>query len=182
MDFIAISIIISIVGFLFAFWQARQILKIEVVSAKVREISDAIRIGAMAFLGKLYQALAWYVLVVAILLWFFIGHVWSFAFVVGCIFSALSGNIGMRIATRANGRTITQVEKSMTEGLKVAFSSGMVMGLTVTSMGLFGVAMLYLIFKSPDIIYGFSLGASSIALFARVGGGIYTKGADVGAD
>ncbi|MCX6695131.1 MAG: sodium-translocating pyrophosphatase, partial [Candidatus Altiarchaeota archaeon] len=103
-------------------------------------------------------------------------------FVMGAVFSALAGNIGMRIAVKANVRTAQKVKEGLNSGLQIAFSSGLVMGLCVVSLGVFGVSVLYLIFKDPSIIFGFSFGASSIALFARVGGGIYTKGADVGAD
>ncbi len=106
----------------------------------------------------------------------------ALAFVLGATFSGVAGNIGMRIATSANVRTAWATRRSIREGLTLAFSSGSVMGLTVVCLGLLGVSLLYLIFKEPTIIYGFGFGASSIALFARVGGGIYTKAADVGAD
>ena len=179
-----VALAVSLLGLLFAFWQARKVLKIRVTSAKVKEIGDAIRKGAMAFLKKQYQVLFWYVFVVAIILYFFLpkGGYWAIAFVIGCIFSAIAGNVGMRIAAQANTRTTMEVQKSLNAGLRVAFSSGTVMGMTVTSLGLFGVSLLYLAFGEPSLIYGFGFGASSIALFARVGGGIYTKAADVGAD
>ncbi len=159
------------------------------------EIAEYIRHGAMTFLNAEYKYLSIYIIVVAILL--YIGSLFSngiskytwIAFVFGAILSALAGNVGMRIATLANVRTAKAVEEDTTSGLKVAFSSGAVMGLTVVGLGIAGVSSLYIIFKdmvSPmelsNIFFGFGFGASSIALFARVGGGIYTKAADVGAD
>ncbi len=159
------------------------------------EIAGYIRHGAMTFLNAEYKYLSIYIVVVAILL--YIGSLFSkgisaytwIAFVFGAILSALAGNVGMRIATLANVRTAKAVETDTSSGLKVAFSSGAVMGLTVVGLGLAGVSALYIIFKDivntvelSNILFGFGFGASSIALFARVGGGIYTKAADVGAD
>ncbi len=159
------------------------------------EIAGYIRHGAMAFLNREYKYLSIYIVVVSILL--YIGSMFSsgiseytwIAFVVGAIFSALAGNVGMRIATLANVRTAKAVEEDTHAGLKVAFSSGAVMGLTVVGLGVIGVSAIYLSFRSfvspenlSNILFGFGFGASSIALFARVGGGIYTKAADVGAD
>ncbi len=159
------------------------------------EIAGYIRHGAMTFLREEYKYLSIYIIVVAILLYVgslftdgISGYTWI-AFVFGALLSALAGNIGMRIATLANVRTAKAVEKDTHSGLKVAFSSGAVMGLTVVGLGVVGVSTIYLIFRnvvSPEslsnILFGFGFGASSIALFARVGGGIYTKAADVGAD
>jgi K(+)-stimulated pyrophosphate-energized sodium pump len=149
---------------------------------RMREIADAIHEGAIAFLHKEYMVIMAFSLVVAILILMFLSWETAIAFVLGAFFSGLSGNIGMRIATRANVRTAQASKNSLNDGLRLAFSSGLVMSLTVVSLGLFGVTVLYMIFQDPQIIYGFGLGASSIALFARVGGGIYTKAADVGAD
>ncbi len=150
---------------------------------KMRELADAIHQGAMAFLLREYKFLAIFVIIVFLLLSFFINWQTAASFVLGSVFSALSGFIGMQIATRANVRT---TEAARTQGvakaLRIAFNSGSVMGLTVVSLGLLGIMILYLIFKNPVIIFGFGFGASSIALFARVGGGIYTKAADIGAD
>jgi len=159
------------------------------------EISNYIRRGAMAFLNREYRSLIIFIIVVSVLLFLLsfvknggVSHYTSLSFVVGAILSALSGNVGMRIATLANVRTAKAVEKDIHSGLKVAFSSGAVMGLTVVGLGLSGISLIYLIFSKVDpsglssIMFGFGFGASSIALFARVGGGIYTKAADVGAD
>ncbi len=159
------------------------------------EIAGYIRHGAMTFLNEEYKYLSVYIIVVAVLL--YMGSIFKggisvytpIAFVFGAILSALAGNVGMRIATLANVRTAKAVEKDTHSGLKVAFSSGAVMGLTVVGLGLTGVSVVYLIFRGlvstedlSNILFGFGFGASSIALFARVGGGIYTKAADVGAD
>ncbi len=159
---------------------------------KMVEISKHIREGAMAFLNREYKYLSVYIVIVSILL--YVGSLFKsgispytwIAFVFGAILSALSGNIGMRIATHANVRTAKGVEKDTHSGLRIAFSSGAVMGLTVVGLGIIGVSIIYLIFRNVpnllNIMFGFGFGASSIALFARVGGGIYTKAADVGAD
>jgi len=136
-----------------------------------------------------YKVLVIFVIVVAALL-FAASYIpgsgmdWRLAlsFVVGAIFSAISGNIGMRTATMANARTAEGAKTSLSKGLSIAFSSGAVMGMCVVGLGVLGVFSLYYVFNDPDVLFGFGFGASSIALFARVGGGIYTKSADVGAD
>jgi K(+)-stimulated pyrophosphate-energized sodium pump len=156
---------------------------------KMQELSHAIREGAMAFLKSEYIVLIVFVIVVSSVLYaasFIEGsnmH-WglSVAFIVGALFSALSGNIGMRVATLANVRTAESTKKDVSKGLGVAFSSGAVMSMCVVGLGVLGVWVLYTIFENTDVLFGFGFGASSIALFARVGGGIYTKSADVGAD
>ncbi|OGL03648.1 MAG: sodium-translocating pyrophosphatase [Candidatus Rokubacteria bacterium RIFCSPLOWO2_02_FULL_68_19] len=147
------------------------------------EISDSIQTGAMAFLRKEYTILAWFIVVVAILLTLGIGKFTALAFVSGAICSMLAGFIGMKAATKANVRT-AQAAKTVgrDRALSVAFYGGSVMGLTIASLGLVGLGIFYWVFRDPLVINGFAMGASSIALFARVGGGIYTKSADVGAD
>ena len=156
---------------------------------KMRELSDAIREGAMAFLKSEYKVLVVFVVCVAFLLFAVsfipggnIDRFLSLAFVFGAVFSAVSGNIGMRVATLANAKTAEGAKNSVKKGLSIAFSSGAVMGMCVVGLGIFGVWILYMVFKSTSLLFGFGFGASSIALFARVGGGIYTKSADVGAD
>ncbi len=165
---------------------AYTISKTPVSKGKVKEIQDAIKEGAMAFLNKEYRILVVFLLVVALVLWAFIkpnGTQLAIAFIIGGIFSAIAGNLGMRVATMANARTAIAAKDSVNKGLRVAFNSGAVMGLAVVGLGLFGVTLLYVVFNfPPEVLYGFGFGASSIALFARVGGGIYTKAADVGAD
>jgi len=182
MVIVTLAIVVSVIALLFALFTAQKIKKHSIGSAKMKELSHAIQEGAMAFLGKEYKTLFVFVVIVALVLGFALSWNLAIAFVIGAFFSALAGNIGMRIATSANARTAEGCRHSINKGLKIAFSSGTVMGLTVTGLGLLGVSILYIIFKDPTIIYGFGFGASSIALFARVGGGIYTKAADVGAD
>ena len=179
---IYLIVIVSIIALVYAGYLAKKIMKNKVGTPKMEEISNAIHEGAMTFLKKEYQIIAVFLIVVTAVLWFYIRKETAIAFIIGGLFSALAGNIGMRIATKSNARTTWASKRSINSGLKVAFSAGAVMGLTVVGLGLLGVSILYIIFKDPSIIYGFGFGASSIALFARVGGGIFTKAADVGAD
>jgi len=182
---LTISFVVSIIALIFAGCLAVSVKKKPAGTEKMQEISNAVHEGAMAFLNKEYKILIIFMIIVSVVLWFLIpntGHKLSVSFVIGGFFSALAGNIGMRIATKANARTAEGAKKSLNDGLKVAFSSGAVMGMTVVGLGLLGVTLIYFLFNDPNIIYGFGFGASSIALFARVGGGIYTKAADVGAD
>ncbi|MEE8359280.1 MAG: sodium-translocating pyrophosphatase [Candidatus Hydrothermarchaeales archaeon] len=177
---------VSIIALIFAAHLVRKILKYDAGNEKMREISDAIKDGAMEFLHREYRPLTVFVVIVAIVLAVVLkdgtGPRIALAFIIGAIFSALAGNIGMRIATSANARTANAVKDDIGAGLNVAFSSGAVMSMCVVGLGLLGISILYLVFGDPNIIFGFGFGASSIALFARVGGGIYTKAADVGAD
>jgi K(+)-stimulated pyrophosphate-energized sodium pump len=154
----------------------------------MREISAAIKEGAMAFLRREYQILAVFVLVVAIGLGFIPSLGWwvTLAFVFGAVSSAIAGFIGMNIAIRANSRTAAAAAKSLNQGLRVSFRSGAVMGISVVGIGILGLSILYFAFNGHvdflTIIPGFGFGASLVAIFARVGGGIYTKAADTGAD
>ncbi|MAG44942.1 sodium-translocating pyrophosphatase [bacterium] len=178
-----ISISIAGIGLITAGIMAISIKRKKIENKKAQEITDAIHKGSMAFLNKEYKVLFVFVLTIAALMFITpIGYKTAIAFIAGAILSAIAGNIGMRIATLANGRTAWAAKSSLHKALHIAFSSGSVMGLCVVSLGLLGIAVLYWIFKDPQIIYGFGFGASSIALFARVGGGIYTKAVDVGAD
>lgn len=175
---------IALIGLAFAGWLGYKLKKIKVIDQKAQEISNHIHEGAMAFLNKEYKILGIFIVVVAAIILFLPALSWKTAllFVAGALFSISAGNIGMRVATLANVRTAEAVKNSLYQGLKVAFSSGSVMGLTVVGLGLLGISLAYWIFRDPQIIYGFGFGASSVALFARVGGGIYTKAADIGAD
>ena len=148
----------------------------------MQEIAAAIHEGAMAFINREYRTLAVFAVVLFFVLGFLIEFKTAICFLVGAVFSGSAGYAGMKIATIANVRTASSARKGINEALQVAFSSGSVMGMMVAGIGLLGVGMLYLIFRDPNIVNGYALGASSIALFARVGGGIYTKAADVGAD
>src|SRR3989338_8407078 len=170
---IGISVLSLIIALLLSFY----ILKKPAGSQKMQEISEAIHQGALTFLKKEYEVLIVFLVLVALIMYLFLDNGAELAFS-----SALAGNIGMRIATKSNSRATEATKKHIGEGMKIAFYSGAVMGLCVVGIGLLGVAILYYIFGDPNIIYGFGFGASSIALFARVGGGIYTKAADVGAD
>ncbi len=179
-----LSVLIAAGGLAFAGYLAWQLVKRPVTDEKAKEISGHIHDGAMAFLNKEYRILAVFVIVVAAIIVIVPGLSWKTAvcFLAGAALSILAGNIGMRIATIANVKTAEAAKLDLFQGLKVAFSSGSVMGLSVVGLGLLGVSIAYIIFKDPNVIYGFGFGASSVALFARVGGGIYTKAADVGAD
>lgn len=174
--------ITSVIALVFAGVIAYRIMKLDPGTEKMKEISEAVHHGAMTFLNKEYRFLVIFAMVVTVAIALTINRETAACFAVGALFSSLSGNIGMRIATAANARTAQAAKSSITAGLRVAFNSGTVMGMCVVGLGLLGVSIFYYIFGNPDIIYGFGFGASSIALFARVGGGIYTKAADVGAD
>jgi len=188
LDPILIAVLSGVLGLAVAGFMAQYVLKQDQGSAKIREISAAIKAGALAFLGREYRVLALFVVVVTILLGVVpnLGWLVSLAFIFGAICSGLAGFAGMSIAIRANSRTAAAVQKSLNHGLRVSFRSGAVMGMCVVGIGILGLSILYLAFNShPDflkIIPGFGFGASSVAIFARVGGGIYTKAADTGAD
>ena len=177
----------GIISLLAAFYYSKKVEHYEINIPKVQEITAAIREGAMAFLTAEYKILIVFVVVVAVALGAFISVPTAGAFVLGAVTSAIAGNAGMRIATKANGRTaIAAKEGGLAKALDVAFSGGAVMGLTVVGLGMFMLSLILFVSQSGAIsvndVTGFGMGASSIALFARVGGGIYTKAADVGAD
>ncbi|WP_092592116.1 sodium-translocating pyrophosphatase [Acidaminobacter hydrogenoformans] len=156
---------------------------VNVGTERMKEISSYIHEGAMAFLRREYKTLVIFALVLFVIISIGINWQTGVSFLVGALFSALAGFIGMQVATKANVRTANAAKESgMNRALSVAFSGGAVMGMSVVGLGIIGVTVLYLIFRDGTIITGFGLGASSIALFGRVGGGIYTKAADVGAD
>ena len=187
------SIIAALLALALAAYYANKVLSIKVTDSKVEELSSSIREGSMAFLKRMYSWISVFVIVLAVLIstlteW---GYPWgSVAFVAGALLSSLAGFIGMRIATAANGRTAEAARDGGTlKALPVAFRGGAVMGFTVAGLGLLGVAAGYWVFidilglpNGYDVLAAIGLGGSSIALFARVGGGIYTKAADVGAD
>ena len=188
------SIIVALAagGFavLFAAFTAFRVLGADPGNDRMRVIGDAIRDGAGTFLRREYTVLAPFVIVVAVGLWALI-DLWTLdnavpetaiAYLAGTICSATAGFVGMNVAVRANVRTAASAMRGLNPALRVAFSSGSVMGITVVGIGLLGVTVLYVIFQDVTVIAGFGFGASSIALFARVGGGIFTKAADVGSD
>lgn len=178
-----LAIAVGALALIFALAKSSQIGKLSSGDDRMKELAGYIHDGAMAFLSREYKSLTIFVLVVAIILGIFINIKTAIVFIFGALFSVLAGYIGMNAATKANVRTAQAAkEKGMAGALNVAFSGGAVMGMCVVGLGIIGITASYLIFKDPNIVTGFSFGASSIALFARVGGGIYTKAADVGAD
>jgi len=188
MDPIVFAVIAGVLGLAFAAFLATYVLRQGQGSDQMREISQAIKEGAMAFLRREYQVLAVFVVVIAILLGVipYLGWWVALSFVFGSLCSGLAGFIGMNMAVRSNARTAAAVEKSLNQGLRVSFRSGAVMGICVVAIGIIGLSILYYAFHgSVDflrIIPGFGFGASGVAIFARAGGGIYTKAADTGAD
>jgi K(+)-stimulated pyrophosphate-energized sodium pump len=201
MNFFVIAALISLATLVYVYFLAQQIIKLPAGNELMQKISKNIADGAMAFLSREYRILGVFVVIIAIVLWVFLdnkgttevneGLFTSIAFVTGAVCSILAGFIGMKIATKANVRTTEQAKKDIGSALITAFRSGSVMGLSVVALGLLGLTSIYMLYSNVlhfstetviTVIAGFSFGASSIALFARVGGGIYTKAADVGAD
>ena len=175
--------VLALAALLFAAYKARYVMKAPVGNERMREISAAIAEGADAFLKSEYKILVIFIVALFVLIGVFIDWLTAVCFVIGALFSILAGFCGMKVATRANVRTANAaMEHGMNRALSIAFSGGSVMGMCVVGLGLLGCSLIYIISNNATILFGFSLGASSIALFARVGGGIYTKAADVGAD
>ncbi len=176
--------VLAVVALLFAAYLASKVNKQAPGNDRMKEIAGSISEGARAFLMAEYKILIVFVAVLFILIGVGIGNwVTAVCFIFGAGFSTIAGYIGMTVATKANVRTANAAkEKGMNKALSIAFSGGAVMGMCVAGLGVLGVSIIYLLTKNVDVLTGFSLGASSIALFARVGGGIYTKAADVGAD
>ncbi len=175
---------VSVLGLLFALLLAMRVKKQDPGTDRMKEIAASIHEGATAFLFSEYKIIVIFVAVIFLAIGFGIGN-WleAVCFLVGALFSVAAGFFGMQVATLANVRTANAAkEQGMAKALSVAFSGGAVMGLCVAGFGLLGISAIFAITKNADVLFGFSLGASSIALFARVGGGIYTKAADVGAD
>ena len=196
MEILRFAIAAGVVALAFAAYLAWKIMQSDEGNERVRFIGNAIREGSMAFLSREYRLLAIFVVIVFAVLWVFIDYDildkvggegnavpgTAISYLVGAIGSGLAGFIGMSIAVRANTRTTVQAQTGLNAALRVAFNSGTVMGASVVGIGLIGITVVYLIFQDIKVVAGFGFGASSIALFARVGGGIYTKAADVGAD
>ncbi len=189
-------IVSGLLALIYAFWRSRWIKKQDPGNERMREIGTAVREGAMAFLSREYKVLSVFVLAVAVLLFF--GNfsrgteLVAVSFIVGALCSGLAGFFGMRVATLANNRTTQAARNSLNDALNIAFNGGSVMGMSVVGLGVLGLSVLFIAYGGLEqgvdlkfvvqLISGFAMGASSIALFARVGGGIYTKAADVGAD
>ncbi len=185
MNYVLLSAGAGIIALIFAaLLVVRKINTVVVKHDRMNEIASYIHEGSMAFLRREYRVLVVFAAIMALAITVGLQS-WETAvsFLVGALFSVLAGFFGMQVATKANVRTAySAMESGMNKALSVAFSGGAVMGMSVVGLGLLGISVLYFIFDDPQIITGFGLGASSIALFARVGGGIYTKAADVGAD
>jgi K(+)-stimulated pyrophosphate-energized sodium pump len=180
---IVFALAVAVVGLIFVAVQLRRVLSHDTGTDQMREIAAAIQEGAAAFLQREYTFLSAFVAVVTVVIAIFLDWQTAVAFVAGAVASGAAGYLGMYVAVRANVRTTAAAQRSLDEGLRVAFGSGSVMGMAVVSFSLLGMTLLYLIFDGNiQVVTGFGFGASSIALFARVGGGIYTKAADVGAD
>jgi K(+)-stimulated pyrophosphate-energized sodium pump len=181
----------GIIALIFAYTLVVKINKHDPGSKTMQEISTAISDGAMAFLKRQYSTLILFVIILAVVI-VVAGYLTpgadslqpatAVAFIIGAFASGLAGYIGMGVATKANVRTANAARSSMNKALGIAFSGGAVMGMAVVGLGLLGLGIVNILFDNPQVVNGFALGASSIALFARVGGGIYTKAADVGAD
>ncbi|MGL4109124.1 sodium-translocating pyrophosphatase [Clostridium sp. LP20] len=183
MNLLLIPLICGITALVVTIFISRGIIKKNPGNESMKEIAGHIEEGAMAFLKKEYRYLAVFIIVVVLAIGIFLSTQTAISFLVGSVFSIIAGYIGMRIAVKANVRTAQAAKSGIKEALSVAFSGGTVMGLCVVGLGLFGLGVLTIVFDlNTEYITGFGLGASSIALFARVGGGIYTKAADVGAD
>lgn len=182
MNMLLLTGIVGGLALCYAAFASGKIGAFKVENARVSELSGIIQGGAMAFLYREYKALVPFVIVVGALLAWKINPQSAVCFVCGAVCSALTGYVGMRVATKSNGKTAYAATHGMNGALKIAFTGGSVMGMTVVGVGLLGVVVMYYIFGDANIVTAFGFGASSIALFARVGGGIYTKAADVGAD
>ncbi|KKM10536.1 potassium transporter [Clostridiales bacterium PH28_bin88] len=191
MDLRYLAPIAGVIALLFAYYLTSKINRADAGTPRMKEISEAIHEGAMAFLTREYRTLIWFVLGMAVLI-FVAGALTkgqqsmqpatALAYIAGTVCSVGAGWIGMNVATKANVRTANAARQSANAALGIAFSGGAVMGMSVVGLGLLGLGIVSIIFDNPAVVNGFALGASSIALFARVGGGIYTKSADVGAD
>jgi K(+)-stimulated pyrophosphate-energized sodium pump len=183
---VIIALLMGITGGAFVLYELRRVLSYDPGNETMQAIAKAIQEGSAAFLSREYRVIAIFVVIVATVIATFLHWQTALCFVVGAIASAGAGYLGMYVAVRANVRTAAAAGRNLHEGLRVAFGSGSIMGMAVVSFSLIGMTVLFLVFNgNPNqLIYitGFGFGASSIALFARVGGGIYTKAADVGAD
>jgi len=179
---IGIVVLASIVGLLFSGFSSLWVLNKNIVDAKVRMLTQFIASGAVTFLKSEYKILAPLSIVFAGILYSLLGKPVAAAFMLGVITSALVGYLGLILATNTNGRAAESCQVSTQSALKIALLSGLSTSTALVSLGLLGISFLYIVFGTTTIIFGFALGASAVALFARVGGGIYTKAADIGAD
>src|SRR3990167_522175 len=182
MEIVLFAFLAGVITLLYAGWLVYKILNASKGNEKMQNIAAAIQEGANAFLSRQYKYLAVIALIVAVLIYFFIGFNTSIAFLVGVISSALAGYIGMQVSVRTNLRVAEAAKTGLAKALSLSFSGGAVTGMALAGLGLIGISTLYYLFGSLLPLIGYGFGASLISLFARVGGGIYTKAADVGAD
>ncbi len=192
------SVVCGLAGLTFVWYLSKKVLNADAGNEEMQRISGLVRKGAIAFLSRQYKTISYFLFIIFIIMFFLIAKKTAVAFIIGAGCSMLAGIIGMNISTLSSSRTAKKCEVSFNEALGIAFPGGAVMGLSVASLGMVGLGLVYIIyiwhgnvqgkelftniFEATKLIVGFSMGASSIALFARVGGGIYTKAADVGAD
>lgn len=177
-----IAIIVSLVALAYAGYLSLKILKVPAGTEKMQEIAAAIKEGAMAYMARQYKTIAIFAVIITAILWYLFSYPIAVGFVLGATFSAISGFIGMSISVRANVRTAETAKQGLSQALSLAFKGGSVTGMSVVGLALLAVSIFYSIFKDPAMLIGLGFGASLVSLFARVGGGIYTKAADVGAD
>jgi K(+)-stimulated pyrophosphate-energized sodium pump len=176
------ALLASIIGILFALYLASWVLKQPQGNKRMIEISGAIQEGAMAYLARQYKTIAVVGIIIAVLLFFGLGWITTLGFIIGAVFSALCGYVGMTVSVKSNLRVCEAAKNGLPAALALAFKGGSVTGLMCVSLGLLGVAGMYILFKDPTYLVGLGFGGSLISVFARLGGGIYTKSADVGAD
>jgi len=177
-----IAIVMSLLALIYAGYLSFQIVKVHPGSEKMQEIANAIKEGALAYMKRQSKTILIFAVIITIILYFLFGLPTASGFLFGAILSALSAYIGMSISVRANVRTAETAKKGLAEALALAFKGGSVTGMAVVGLALLAVSVFYAIYKDPALLVGLGFGASLISLFARVGGGIYTKAADVGAD
>ena len=182
MDLLYVAPFAGLVALAFAAYLMTSVLRESPGNQKMQDISQAIFEGAMAFLNRQYKTLIPFTIVIFCILFYVDGYKLAVSFLVGAICSAIAGYVGMTSTTKSNARTTEAARHSLNKALSVSFRAGAVMGMSVAGLGLLGVSSLYIIFRDPVVINSFAFGASAIAFFARVGGGIFTKAADVGAD
>ncbi|MFA6463416.1 MAG: sodium-translocating pyrophosphatase [Candidatus Paceibacterota bacterium] len=180
--YIIFSIVAAVIAIAYGLFISKLILKKPAGNARMQEIATAIQQGAKAYLNRQYKTIAIIAVVLFVVLWVALGYVTAFGFAVGALFSALAGYVGMNVSVRANVRTAEAARKGLAQALKIAFDGGSVTGLLVVGLALLGVTGFYAIFHDVNALIGLAFGASLISVFARLGGGIFTKAADVGTD
>src|SRR3989344_4455807 len=177
-----IAIIVALIALAYSGYLSFKIMKVSPGSKRMQEIANAIKQGANAYMARQYKTIAGFAIIIAVILGLLFSFPVAAGFIFGAILSGLSGFLGMSISVRANVRTAETAKKGLKEALDVAFKGGSVTGMAVVGFALLAVSVFYSIYKDPAMLVGLGFGASLISLFARVGGGIFTKAADVGAD